>query len=125
MKDGQFPLTFSHTKKMIEASRKTKAAHDELKEENITLKMEVEASKSTDAAITLYNEVKADKEKMKEELKVKDQLIEAEEKKVIKLEKERNKQNAVLKLLVKYKLENERHEREKKNLKAEVEKLRL
>ena len=118
-------MTFSHTKKMIEASRKTKAAHDELKEENITLKMEVEASKSTDAAITLYNEVKADKEKMKEELKVKDQLIEAEEKKVIKLEKERNKQNAVLKLLVKYKLENERHEREKKNLKAEVEKLRL
>ena len=36
-----------------------------MKEANITLKKEVEASKSTDAATALYNEVKADKEKMK------------------------------------------------------------
>ena len=72
-------MTFSHTKKMIEESRSTRVELEETKEKLTTLQKEVKASKSTDAATALYNEVKADKEKMREQLKIKDQMIVAEE----------------------------------------------
>ena len=75
MKRGQFPLTFSHTKKMIEESRLTRAERDELKEQNTTLKKEVKASMLTESATALFNEVKADKERMKGQLKNKDKMI--------------------------------------------------
>jgi len=115
MKGGQFPLTFSHTKKMIEESRLTRTELEETKEENITLKKEVEASKSTDAATVLYNEVKTDNAKMKEQLKNKDQMIVAEEKKVQQHEQD-NKKLAV---------QNKNLVTGNDELKAENEKLRL
>ena len=84
-------MTFSHTKKMIEESRLTRAELEETKEKLTTMEKEVKASKSTDSATALYNEVKTNNAKMKEQLKNKDQMIVAEEKKVQQHEQDNKK----------------------------------